>query len=82
VDDLVRWWWNGRWGHLARKDVKIYREGDGYLVEVIEGGAEGRHRAWPSLPSEETALELAINLMSGSGSNGWKEMTDTVRRSV
>jgi hypothetical protein len=67
----VRWWWNGRWGRLARQDVKIYTDGTLWWLEDVRGGVEGRVRRYGDL-DEARALALAEDLMVGS--DGWTDM--------
>lgn len=72
ADDL-RHWWNGRWG-LARRDVYLRPDGDQYLVEARERGADGTLRTWQP-PDETYALELVDDLLSDQ--EGWREITAT-----
>lgn len=67
----MRHWWNGRFGRLARRDIKIHLDDNGWRVEAIEGGTEGRRRCWEP-PTEEDALLLVDELMAGS--DGWQEL--------
>ena len=39
--DSPRHWWNGRWGRIARRDIYLRADGDRYVVEAREGGADG-----------------------------------------
>jgi hypothetical protein len=71
MDRVHRRWWNGHYGRLARRDVVIFIDGDGWRVEAWEGGPEGRIRAWAP-PTEEDCLLLADDLMSDS--EGWREL--------
>jgi hypothetical protein len=66
-----RKWWNGRWGRLARTDVFIHVDGDMWMVELREGGREGRSR-WLDARDEDAALNIARDLMIGS--DGWREL--------
>ena len=67
-----RHWWNGRWGRIARRDVYLRAEGDKYVVEAREGGADGATRTWRP-PTEEDALLLVDDLLSDQ--DGWRELT-------
>jgi hypothetical protein len=61
-DKPKRWWWNRRWGRIARRDIKIFPDGDAtYRVEVWIGGVEGRVRTYDDL-DESAALALAEDL--------------------
>lgn len=66
-----RRWWNGRFGKLARRDIFIRVDGDMWLVELREGGGEGRSR-FLDADDEDGALEVARDLMIGS--DGWREL--------
>lgn len=71
MDERVGWYWNRRWGRLARRDVKIYSDGRSWHVEAVQGGVEGRVRRFDDL-DESGAKALADNLMSES--DGWQDM--------
>jgi hypothetical protein len=66
------WWWNGRWGRLARRDIKIFTDGQSWSVEDLQGGVEGRLRAVDGL-TDERARTMAEDLMAGG--DGWRDMT-------
>jgi hypothetical protein len=66
------WWWNGRWGRLARRDIKIFTDGKSWSVEDLQGGVEGRLRAVDGL-TDEQARTMAEDLMAGG--DGWRDMT-------
>lgn len=71
-EDLVTWWWNGRWGRLARRDIKVFTNGQGlFQVEAWDGGAEGRCRRWHDL-TIKAAAAIVIDLKSDS--DGWQSM--------
>lgn len=64
-------WWNGIWGRLARRDVYLYTDGDRWLVEARDGGAEGRRRR--SEYADETAALAAVRqCLVGPGH--WREL--------
>jgi hypothetical protein len=69
--ERVYWSWNGRWGRLARQDVKVYKDGSLFTVEHLQGGTEGRRRTWEELDREE-AWDTVKGLLSES--DGWREM--------
>ncbi len=65
------WWWNGRWGRLARHDVFVHEQAGRWAIEDRTGGSEGRSR-WAEAPSEAIALEWAEQLRRES--DGWTAM--------
>lgn len=70
--DLVAVWWNGRWGHVARRNIYLRTDGIAYEVEANEDAGEGPCRFW-TLPDEVIALALVADLMEGD--EGWRETT-------
>jgi hypothetical protein len=56
-----RWWWNGRWGRLARRDVIVHEHEGRWFVQARKGGAEG-HSNWAEAASEAVAVELALSI--------------------
>jgi hypothetical protein len=66
-----KFWWNGRWGRLSRRDLLVYVDGEQWWVEVRDGGAEGRVR-WLECVSADAAFDLVRDLMSGT--DGWAEL--------
>jgi hypothetical protein len=64
-------WWNGTWGRLVRRDVYLYCDGDRWLIEAREGGAEGRSR-WFEYDDEDAALEDVRGLLVGPGH--WRDV--------
>ncbi len=69
---LVAAWWNGKWGHLARRNIYLRTDDIAYEVSAIEDAGEGRCRYW-TLPSESIALALVADLMDDD--EGWRETT-------
>jgi hypothetical protein len=67
--------WNGRWGRLARQDIRVFRSDDGqrWWVDHMRGGVEGRTTRFDDL-DERRARQLADELMSEQG-NGWRELS-------
>jgi hypothetical protein len=66
-----KFWWNGKWGRLARRDVMLWEDGGVWWVEAREGGPEGRSR-WIEHETEEAALETVRILIAGM--DRWREM--------
>jgi hypothetical protein len=70
-------WWNGRWGQAARRDIRLCNDGDLWQVEDRRGAAAGASRWW-QLSSEEAALDLVRDLMTGE--EVWTETGNPLRR--
>jgi len=66
-----KFWWNGKWGRLARRDVILYKDGGSWWVEAREGGAEGRSH-WFDFRDEDAALDCTRTLMAGN--ERWREI--------
>jgi hypothetical protein len=58
----VSWWWNGKWGRLARRDVEIHHEPESWVVEARQGGSEGHSQRWAAA-TEDEAGKMAEQLM-------------------
>lgn len=73
------WWWNGRWGRLARRDIKIFPDEGRYRVEAWTGGGEGRVQTFDDL-DESNALALAEDLATDSKETlaDWRDMVRDV----
>jgi hypothetical protein len=70
VSDHAERWWNGHWGRLARRDVRLVHR-QRWTVEAVEGGAEGKIRRW-TFETEEQARELVNRLLAHG--TGWREI--------
>ena len=68
----VSWFWNGKWGRLARRDVEIHHEPESWAVEARQGGPEGEAKRWRAA-SETEAKNIADQLMRTD--ERWREMT-------
>ena len=58
----VSWWWNGKWGRLARRDVEIHHQPESWAVEARQGGIEGESKRWTAA-TEDEATKIAEQLM-------------------
>lgn len=67
----VSWWWNGKWGRLARRDVEIHHQPESWSVEARQGGAEGQSKRFQAADEAE-AKHIASQLMSTD--EKWREM--------
>jgi hypothetical protein len=70
MPDLVQRWWNGRWGRLARRDVRLVHQ-QRWTVEAVDGGVEGKVKTW-TFDSEDQARELVNRLLAVG--DGWREI--------
>ena len=66
-------YWNGKWGRLPRRDILVFEDGGAWLVEVREGGADGKSR-WFELPNEDMALGCVRDFITLSKMDGWREL--------
>ena len=66
-----KFWWNGKWGRLARRDVLLYEDGGVWWVEAREGGAEGRSR-WFEFGDDDHAMDCVHALIAGT--ERWREL--------
>lgn len=82
MDTRPKWWrGNGRFGRLAREDLKIYPQADGrYRQELWNGGVEGTFQEYPDL-AESAARALAEIVADKDGAGeplaGWRDMSGT-----
>jgi hypothetical protein len=60
--ERVYWYWNGRWGRLARLDIKVFRAGERLRLEHWRGGVEGRLIAAYDDLDDPRARDLAADL--------------------
>ncbi|HYN95461.1 MAG TPA: hypothetical protein VES42_16555 [Pilimelia sp.] len=65
-------WWNGKWGHLARRDVFLRTDGARWHVELRAGGAEGVSTFY-DFATEDEAFDAARDLLIGPGT--WRELS-------
>jgi len=81
--ELVKHFWNGRFGRLARRDIYIRQVHDGvYEVEVRHGGSDGQSALAPH-PTSETALAAAQEVMSADAVlSQWRDITEAHRTTV
>ena len=65
-----KYYWNGKWGRLARMDILVFEDRGAWTVE---GGADGKSH-WFELPSEDTVLDCIRDLIAVSGFDSWREL--------
>ena len=66
-----KFWWNGKWGRIARRDVLLYEDGGVWWVEARDGGVEGRSR-WLEYRDEDAAMETVRALIAGT--ERWRQV--------
>jgi hypothetical protein len=66
-----KFWWNGKWGRVARRDILLYEDGGRWWVERRDGGVEGRS-TWSQFASEQAAHDAVRSLTAGA--ERWREM--------
>jgi hypothetical protein len=67
----VCWWWNGKWGRLARRDVEIHYTPESWSVIARLGGAEGKAHQYPAA-SKQDAEQTAARFMKTQ--ERWRQM--------
>jgi hypothetical protein len=67
-------WWNGHWGTMARRDIRLTRQIDGTLLLEWWGdkGLIDDRKTYPAGSTQ--ALLDAHALIDKDGGDGWKDM--------
>jgi hypothetical protein len=74
---VVRRWWNGIWGRLARRDIWLIRQ-TRWLVRARQGDAESGRVLWWHYDTRQQAEAMVERLIQADGSGSWRELpTDT-----
>jgi len=69
---VVARWWNGRFGRMARGDVRLVEQAGCWTVEIVEGGSEGGSTSWDYTSEAEARAFVARCLETGG--DGWREL--------
>jgi hypothetical protein len=78
VERVVKHWWNGRWGRLARRDVYVKVDSEPRsVVEARADGAEGRIKR-QECRDEREALVLAERWREFGGDD-WADISGAHR---
>jgi hypothetical protein len=72
VEKVAGRWWNGRWGRLARRDVRLVCASV-WRVEALTGGAEGKSKVWEF--ANEAEARAMVNRLLETGGDGWRDLT-------
>jgi hypothetical protein len=69
-------WWNGTWGRLARRDIRLTREPDGTLLLEWWSGDDtlGGSRRYPAAEEAE-AVAAVVRLIEEAGGQ-WRDLTE------
>lgn len=72
--DLVERWWNGKYGRLARKEVRVYHEvAERWTVEVAAGELDDARVKAVQFADERSAREYATHCRDAVPDN-WKSL--------
>lgn len=69
----VEWWWNGRWGRLARRDIWLKNDGALWWAEARKG--DGDAKVWRSRPGDEGAAREEVTMLLLRGGTDWKNLS-------
>jgi hypothetical protein len=73
---LTERWWNGRYGRLGRKEVRLFHEvAERWTVELAEGEIDGGHVKTMHFDSEETAREYVTHCRDTVPGTTWTALT-------
>jgi hypothetical protein len=73
VTVVVGRWWNGRYGRLARRDVRLSVSAGHWTVDIAEGGTEGRSASWEF--DDETEARALVAWCLETGGDGWRQLS-------
>jgi hypothetical protein len=76
---MVKRWWNGKFGRLARRDVIVWATEDRerWMVEARHGGGSGSSR-FHEVPTGHEAFALADRWREASPHEQWKDISQLV----
>lgn len=71
---LVGWWWNGRWGRMARRHIWLHTDGVVWRVEARQGDNDAR--VWGrNFDTEAEARQLVEAMMERTNAGEWNDLT-------
>jgi hypothetical protein len=69
---LVKRWWNGRFGRIARRDVWLERE-EIWHVKARNGDGDSPVKAW--VYPDRNQAEAMVQRLLPTGGDDWKDLT-------
>ncbi|GGR87326.1 hypothetical protein GCM10010169_34450 [Micromonospora fulviviridis] len=72
MQEVVRRWWNGVWGRLTRRDVRLVRQ-TRWTVMARAGDTESGNVLRWEFGSEPQALEMVDRLLRADTAGQWRE---------
>ncbi|WP_050778249.1 hypothetical protein [Micromonospora sp. ATCC 39149] len=80
MDEVVRRWWNGVWGRLARRDVWLVRHTRWKVVARSGDGETGKVLRW-EFDSQTDAQDMVDRLLRADSPGSWQELSPRERAS-
>ena len=71
--ELVKRWWNGRYGRIARRDIWLERDTT-WHVRARQGDGDSPSKTW-TFPDQAQADALVQQLLD-TAPDDWKDITD------
>ncbi|MBQ1022850.1 hypothetical protein [Micromonospora sp. C95] len=72
MDQVVRRWWNGAWGRLARRDVWLVRHTRWTVVARAGDSETGKTLRW-EFDSHADAQDMVDRLLRAPSPGSWRE---------
>jgi len=72
AEEVVRRWWNGVWGRLARRDVWLIRQTRWKVVARTGNSETGQMLRW-TYDSKDEAAAMIDRLLGADSAGQWRE---------
>ncbi|MGV9764921.1 hypothetical protein [Micromonospora tulbaghiae] len=72
MEEVVRRWWNGSWGRLARRDVWLVRQTRWKVVARAGDSETGKVLRW-EFETEQEATGMVDRLLRADTAGQWRE---------
>ena len=72
MDQVVRRWWNGLWGRLARRDVWLVRQTQWKVIARTGDSETGNTLRW-EFDSQAEAQDMVDRLLLAPSPGSWRE---------
>ncbi|MEU8263988.1 hypothetical protein AB0C02_25615 [Micromonospora sp. NPDC048999] len=72
MEEVVRRWWNGTWGRLARRDVWLVRQTRWKLIARAGDSETGKVLRW-EFDTKQEALHMVDRLLRAETAGQWRE---------